>query len=63
MSQNIKVDHNGSKLVITIDTKAARTDSKSGKSEIIGSTLGNMGVGQTDDGKNIHLGVNCYVTK
>lgn len=41
LGQNVVVESKGSKIVITVDADAPGWTSKSGKSENVGSTLGN----------------------
>lgn len=53
--QNVKTVVKNNKLLITIDLKAKKTKSASGKTLIIASTKGNK-----DIGDGITLGVNCY---
>ena len=50
----LKVDKN--KLTITIDLTKEFGRSKSGKTIVVASTLGNKSI----PGTNIHLGVNAY---
>lgn len=59
--KNIDMKQEGNKLIITIDTKATGTPSKSGKSLIIATTAGNMEV-TTTDGRKCYLGLNFYTT-
>lgn len=60
MAKNIDTKVTGTKLVISIDLAGAREGSKSGKSEVIASTHGNVEVGRTPDGRPVKLGINCY---
>ena len=53
--QNIKTTVKNDKLLITIDLKAKKTKSASGKTMIIASTKGNK-----DIGDGVVLGINCY---
>lgn len=55
MSQNVECKVDKNKLTITIDLKQEHGESKSGKSITIGSTHGNIPIG---DG--VVLSVNCY---
>lgn len=56
MLQNVKTTVKGKKLTIEIDLAKWHGISKSGKSEIIVTTAGNV-----DIGDSVKLGVNCYV--
>jgi len=56
---NVKVTIVKSKMTIEIDISKAFGFSKSGKTVTVGSTKGNVRV-ETEDGKEIVLGVNCY---
>ena len=58
--QNIETKVVGNLLTITIKLDAPRTASASGKSQVIGSTQGNVTVGELD-GKPVKLGVNCNI--
>ena len=53
--QNVKTVVKNNKLLITIDLKAKKTKSASGKTLIIASTKGNK-----DIGDGVVLGINCY---
>lgn len=55
--KNVKCSVKGDTLTITIDLKAPRWPSSTGKSHNIGSTEGNVSV---DGYPDIKLGVNCY---
>lgn len=55
MANSVKVD--GNKLTIVIDLAGKTRESKSGKSEIIYSTGGNIPV---EGHPEVRLGVNCY---
>lgn len=56
IGRNVTMEMQGDILVIRCDTSAAGTESKSGKSEVIGSTNGNVAVQGTD----LKIGVNLY---
>ena len=56
--QNVKVEKNGNTLVVTVNLDGNRSISKSGKSEIIATTSGNV---QVEPG--IYLGLNCYTPR
>lgn len=53
--KNIDIKRSGTKLTITIDTSQTQGASKSGKSQIIATTGGNV---KLDDG--VTLGINVY---
>lgn len=61
--KNVKMVVKGNVLTITVDLGAKRTDSASGKSEIIASTEGNVLVPGTKASDEIKLGLNVYATK
>jgi hypothetical protein len=54
--QNVKIETQGTKLVITMDLTAAGEKSKSGKSVVVATTKGNVTVPGTD----LKLGLNLY---
>jgi hypothetical protein len=56
MLQNVKTSVKGKKLSIEVDLSKRFGQSKSGKSEIIATTAGNI-----DIGDGVKLGLNCYV--
>lgn len=58
VGRNVRASMEGHVLVIRIDTKAAGTNSASGKSVVIATTNGNVGVPGTGGAK---LGVNFYM--
>jgi len=59
--KNVKISRVGDKLLIEIDLTAQTSASKSGKTEIIASTEGNVIIpGEAKDGKPIRLGLNLY---
>lgn len=58
--QNVKIDKKGDILTITVDLSKNSGPSKSGKSIVIASTLGNTIV---DPEKKIYLGLNVYSTR
>lgn len=58
--RNVKMTVKGKTLTIVVDLAAKRVDSKSGKTELIASTEGNVSVPDHDD---IKIGVNCYASK
>ena len=53
---NVQLDTKANKLTIVVDMKKSFGKSKSGKSEIIATTSGNVPVPGTD----LKLGLNCY---
>lgn len=55
--KNIVMKVEGKKLVIEIDLAKDFGFSKSGKSTIVASTLGNVSV---PNNENIKIGINCY---
>lgn len=55
--QNIELQVEGDRLTIVIDLSKSLGPSKSGKTEVIASTRGNVSV--TDDGA-VKLGLNVY---
>jgi|MudIll2142460700_1097286.scaffolds.fasta_scaffold427808_3 hypothetical protein len=55
--QNIKIEKEGSTLIIKIDLAAPGVPSKTGKTTVIATTRGNINVPSTD---GVKLGVNCY---
>lgn len=54
--QNVKLEVKGNVLTITVNLKAQATPSKSGKSEVIATTSGNVSVPGTD----AKIGLNVY---
>jgi hypothetical protein len=56
IGQNVAMAMEGSVLVLRIDTNAPGTESKSGKSSVIGTTNGNVQVPHTD----LKIGLNVY---
>lgn len=56
IGRNVTVELSGDILTIRCDTSAASVESKSGKSEVVGSTNGNVAVPGTD----LKLGLNLY---
>ena len=54
--QNVKIETQGTKLVITMDMTATGAKSASGKSTVVASTKGNVTVPGTD----LKLGLNLY---
>lgn len=56
--RNIETKITGTKLTVTVDLAAPATPSKSGKSQVIASTEGNVKL-QTPQGL-VSLGVNVY---
>lgn len=52
--RNVKTEIIGGKLVLTIDLTAEGTISNSGKSIVIGSTEGNISVGDVKVGLNVY---------
>ena len=57
---NTKIDKKGDILTITVDLSKNSGPSKSGKSIVIASTLGNTLI---DAEKKIYLGLNVYSTR
>jgi hypothetical protein len=55
--QNVNLEVQGNKLVVTIDLSKPGEKSKSGKSTVIGSTKGNVSIPGYPE---VKLGVNCY---
>ncbi len=58
--QNVDIKKTGTTLTITVDLSKNSGPSKSGKSIVIASTLGNTLV---DPEKKIYLGLNVYSTR
>ena len=58
IGQNIQAEVDGDKLTLTIDLSVGGTRSKSGKSEVIATTRGNVQVA-TGEGQ-VTVGVNVY---
>jgi len=58
--QNVKTERKGDILTITVDLSKNSGPSKSGKSLVIASTLGNALI---DPEKKIYLGLNVYSTR
>lgn len=58
--QNVKTEKKGDILTITVDLSKNSGPSKSGKSIVIASTLGNTLI---DPEKKIFLGLNVYSTR
>ena len=56
IGRNVTIELDGSILTIRADTSAPGVESKSGKSEVVGSTNGNVAVPGTD----LKLGLNLY---
>ena len=56
LNGNIRFELKDGKLILEIDTKNAGEVSKSGKSTVIASTRGNVGIPGTD----LKLGLNIY---
>lgn len=63
--QNVKSELKGSILTLTIDLAAERTDSTTGKTEIIASSHGNQPLPgyKTKDGRIVKLGVTIFTPK
>jgi len=57
--KNVKAEVNGTKLTITVDLAAPRSASKSGKTQIVASTEGNVTIPGAPEG--FKLGLNAYV--
>jgi len=57
MAKNVAVKVQGNKLTVEIDLKKSQGPSRSGKTEIIGTTSGNVSV---EGHEGVCLGVNCY---
>jgi hypothetical protein len=57
--QNVNMKVEGDELVIRINLKAPRVPSKTGKSDIIATTAGNVGI----QGGAIKVGVNVYAPR
>jgi len=60
MAKNVAVKVQGNKLTVEIDLKKSQGPSRSGKTEIIGTTSGNVSV---EGHEGVCLGVNCYRKK
>jgi len=58
--QNVEIKKTGTTLTITVDLAKNSGPSKSGKSIVIASTLGNALI---DPEKKIYLGLNVYSTR
>ena len=58
--QNVEIKKDANKLTITVDLSKNSGPSKSGKSIVIASTLGNVLI---DPEKKIYLGLNCYSSR
>lgn len=58
IGNNVDVEVDGSKMVITVDLSVEGTPSSSGKSLVIGSTQGNKKVGEGDS--EVTVGLNVY---
>jgi len=58
--QNVEIKKNSNILTITVDLSKNSGPSKSGKSIVIASTLGNTLI---DPEKKIYLGLNVYSTR
>lgn len=58
--QNVKTERKGDILTITVDLSKNSGPSKSGKSIVIASSLGNVLI---DPEKKIYLGLNVYSTR
>lgn len=56
-SDNVKISVNGNKLIIEVDLSKDFGPSKSGKTLVIASTLGNISVPNNEDTK---IGLNIY---
>lgn len=56
VGRNVSVELDGNMLIIRCDIGAESVESKSGKSEVVGSTNGNIAVPGTD----LKLGLNLY---
>lgn len=57
--RNVSMKVNGSQLVITIDLSAKGEPSKSGKSEVVASTGGNVAIADSK-GNQFKVGVNVF---
>lgn len=55
--QNVQFSLDGNRLVITVDLSAEGTPSKSGKTDVIASTRGNVPV---PDRPDVYVGLNVY---
>lgn len=56
---NVNTKVEGNKLVVTIDLAAQTAPSKSGKTQVVATTGGNLPV-SGPNGQVFYLGVNCY---
>jgi hypothetical protein len=63
--QNVKTSIKGNILTMEIDLSAPRTDSTTGKTEIVASSHGNQPLPgyKTADGRIVKLGVTAFVPK
>ncbi len=59
---NVDVSQDGDELIIRVNIKEEHGSSKSGKSMIIASTLGNK-MFATKDGEQVTIGLNIYKPK
>ena len=59
-TKNVKMEVKGDTLTVTVDLSKEFGPSKSGKTIVIASTLGNKSVPNNDD---IKIGVNVYKSK
>ena len=59
MESNVKVEIVGTDIVITAPIK--KVPSKSGKSILVASSGGNKPTAAVIDGKNVIIGLNCYI--
>ncbi len=58
--QNVEIKKTGNILTVTVDLSKNSGPSKSGKSTVIASTLGNALI---DPEKKIYMGLNVYSTR
>lgn len=60
---NLQAKVVGNDLVITIPMNPTPTPSASGKTLVVASSHGNQKTDVLIDGKNVTIGVNCYVAR
>lgn len=58
--ENVKFEKKGNILTVTIDLSVKGSPSKSGKSIVLASTLGNHKI---EDTENTFIGINVYKTR
>ena len=58
--KNVKIKKDGKKLIIEVDLTKSFGDTKTGKSELIASTVGNQPI---EGGDGLFIGLNIYKRK